>query len=137
MIYYGQDEKICAWASLLLFDEPDAFDEKAKAISVFKGNEIIAAIIYTNYQPDISIDMSIASVDKRWATRHNLRAFFKYPFIDLAVKRVTTLCSAKERDIIMFNKRLGFKPEGYHRHAYVDGSDSISFGMLKSECRWV
>ena len=137
MIYYGQDKKILSWASLLLFNEPDAFDEKSKVISVFKDNKIIAAVIYTNYQPEISIEMSIASVDKKWGTRYNLRAFFKYPFIDLSVKRVTTLCSANEKGIIMFNKRLGFKLEGYHRQAFFDGSDAVSFGMLKAECRWI
>jgi len=106
-------------------------------MSVIKDGQIIAAVVYTNWHPKLSIEMSVASIDKSWATRHNLKAFFKYPFIDLGVKRVMTLCSAKKRDIIMFNKRLGFKPEGYHREAWELGGDAVSFGMLKNECKWV
>lgn len=137
MIVFDKHEDVCRWASLLLFNEEDAFDEKSRAMAVIKNDKIIAAVIYTDYQPKLSIEMSVASVDKTWATRHNLKAFFKYPFIDLGVKRVTTLCSANRRDLIMFNKRLGFKPEGYHREADYHGGDSVSFGMLKDECKWL
>lgn len=137
MIVFDHHRDVCAWASNIIFDEYDAWDEKARAISVVNDGEIIAAVIYHNYQPRVSIDMSIASIDKRWATRHNLKAFFKYPFIELGLKRVSTLCSANDRDLIMFNKRLGFTPEGYHRSAHFDGSDSVSFGMLRKECRWL
>lgn len=137
MIYYGQDPNIIKWASQICFGFSDGWDDSAKIISIFKNEKLIAAVIYTNYYEGISVEMSIASIDKRWATRHNLKAFFKYPFIDLGVKRVTTLCSAKERDIIMFNKRLGFKPEGYHREAHHNGEDAVSFGMLKNECKWI
>jgi RimJ/RimL family protein N-acetyltransferase len=137
LIVFDKHEDVCRWASRLLFNCDDSFDEKARAMAVIKNDKIIAAVIYTDYQPNLSIEMSVASIDKSWATRHNLRAFFKYPFIDLGVKRVTTLCSANRRDLIMFNKRLGFTPEGYHREADYNGGDSVSFGMLKSECKWV
>ena len=137
MIVFNHHADVCNWASNILFGHYGAFDDKARAMAVIKDDRIIATVVYTDYQPGISIEMSIATVDKTWATRHNIKAFFSYPFIDLGVKRVTTLCSANERDIIMFNKRLGFKPEGYHRKAHHDGSDAVSFGMLKEECRWI
>lgn len=137
MIVFDHHADVCRWASNIIFGHYDAWDEKARAMSVIENDKIIAAVVYTNWHPKLSMEMSVASIDKRWATRHNLRAFFSYPFIDLGVKRVTTLCSANEKGIIMFNKRLGFKPEGYHREAHYDGSDAVSFGMLKSECKWV
>jgi RimJ/RimL family protein N-acetyltransferase len=137
MLLYGADKDVCEWVSLGLFGEPTGFDDKARATGVVKSGKLIAGIIYTNYQPELSIEMSIFSLDKSWCSRYNLNAFFKYPFIDLKVKRVSTLCSATERDIIMFNKRLGFKQEGYHRDAWHSGGDTISFGMLKSECKWI
>lgn len=80
--------------------------------------------------------MSIATIDKSWATRQNIRAFFEYPFIKLDLKRVQTLCSA-EGDTVRFNQKLGFTQEGHHRCAWHDGSDAVSFGMLKSECKWI
>lgn len=137
MIIFGGHKHVSEWASQIIFGCKDGWDEKARAISVVKDEKIIAAVIYTNWQPDVSMEMSIASVDKSWATRDNLRAFFKYPFIDLSVKRVQAQCSASAGGTMAFLKRLGFKPEGYHRCAGHDGGDIVSFGMLKNECKWI
>lgn len=136
-ICFAGHEKVCEWASNIIFGIPDAWDDKARAMSVIEDGKIIAAVVYTDYIPNHSMEMSIASIDKRWATRHNIKAFFSYPFIELGLKRVTTLCSANEGEIIMFNKRIGFKAEGLHRCAWHDGGDAVSFGMLKSECKWI
>lgn len=136
-LIYGQDELISKWVSLQLFNDYDSFDEKTRAIGVILNNKIIAGVTYTNYIPELSIEMSVAGVDKRWCNRHNLKAFFAYPFIDLRVKRVSTLCSAQKEGVIMFNKRLGFTQEGYHRAAWSLGGDAISWGMLESECKWI
>lgn len=141
-VYYPQ-AKILEWASVGLYGYSDGFDlEKDKAIGIEKESQLICAVCYSNYQTTtnrqpLSIEMSIYSVDKRWATRQNLRDFFTYPFIQLGVKRVLTICSAHDQGVIMFNKRIGFMPEGYHRDAFPDGGDAVSFGMLKKECKWL
>lgn len=137
MLLYGADKNVCEWVSLQLFKEPDGFSDLAVGIGVILQGRIIAGVIYDRYIPDLTIEMSVASVDKRWATRHNLKAFFMYPFIELGLKRVQTLCSAKEEDTMRFNQRLGFKQEGYHRQAWPMGGDAVSFGMLKDECVWI
>ena len=136
-LVYGADKEICAWASEIIFGHSEAFDEKSIAIGVIKDGALIAAVVYNNYHKNISIEMSIASVDKRWATRHNLKAFFTYPFTQLNLGRVQTLCSSSDKGVIMFNKRLGFVPEGYHRKAWPLGGDAVSWAMLKDECRWL
>lgn len=127
-----------------LFGRPDYFDRNHdKAIGIVKDNKLICGVVYTNYSINSktgsphSIEMSIFSIDKSWCNRHNLRVFFGYPFIQLGLKRVQTTCSADIEGVIMFNKRLGFKKEGYHREAFHDGTDAISWSMLKSECKWV
>lgn len=140
-LIYDAHEELCEWASVIIFGVKDHF-KGSKCIGVLKDGKIICAVVYNNYylNPDktpLSLEMSIASVDKRWATRHNIRAFFNYPFIQLGLERVTTLCSANEGDIMNFNKRLGFKQEGVHSKAYAYGVDAISFGMLKSQCKWI
>lgn len=137
MLLYGCDKEILEWVSLQLFEEKDGFSTQDKAIGVVLDNKLIAGVVYNRYVPNITIEMSIASIDKRWATRHNLRAFFSYPFIELCLKRIQTLCSATDEGIIMFNKKLGFTQEGLHRQAWPMGGDAISWGMLKSECKWI
>jgi len=137
VLLYGADKDVCEWVSAQLFGDTDGFDEKSRAIGVIDKDKIIAGVVYNNYIPKITIEMSVASVDKRWCNRHNLRAFFKYPFTELNLGRVQTLCSAKDEGVIMFNKKLGFIQEGYHRMAWPLGGDAVSFGMLKPECRWL
>lgn len=135
MIVYG-DEVLCQWASLLLLGRPDIFDHKARAIGVEKDGKLIAAVIYTNYR-DHMIEMHIASVDKRWATRHNLKVFFSYPFSQLKLDRVQAITAASNEGAISMLGRLGFSREGYHPKAYDGGVDAISFGLLKPDCRWI
>lgn len=113
----------------------------AYAIGVMDGDKIIAGVVYTNYYTDtkkrpLGIEMSIASVDKAWATRHNLKEFFAYPFTYLDVKRVTATCARKDIATRQFLTRLGFKLEGIGRKAWPKGGDCAAYSMLKHECKW-
>lgn len=137
MIIYGADDAIKKWVSHNLIGSDDMFDEKATALGILVDNELAAGIVYHNYQPGILIEMTIFSVDKRWCNRHTLRVIFCYPFIQLGLERTQAICSANNEGVIMFLERLGFTREGFHRKAYFDGLDAVSFGMLKSDCRWV
>lgn len=137
MLLHNADKDVCAWVGEKIFGDPESFDEKCRAIGVLHRGNLIAGVVYSNYHPGRSIEMSVASIDKRWCNRHNLRAFFKYPFIDLGVKRVQTLCSANNKGVIMFNKRLGFKQEGRHPEAWPLGGEAISWGMLAPDCEWI
>lgn len=142
-LLYGADEQVCNWASKELFGKEGMFNYPyAKGTGVTLDNRLVAGIIYDGIRcyPDgrfHQLEMSIASVDKRWCTRHNLRELFAYPFIQLDLERVQTTCSASNEGVIMFNQRLGFKKEGVHRQAWLMGGDSVSFSMLRSECEWL
>lgn len=133
MIVYGDFR---AWASNQLFGHPDCFDEKAKTIGVTRNEQLIAVIVYTDYYPHM-LEMHIVSIDKRWATRHNLRTLFSYPFIQLGLERVQAILAASNEGAISMAERLGFKREGYHSKAYTGGVDAVSYGMLKHQCKWV
>lgn len=136
MLLYGADKDVCGWVSDLIFSDKSFFSDNCKSIGVIKGDKIIAGVVYSNYCKNHSIEMSVASIDKSWCNRHNLKAFFQYPFIQLGLERVWTQCSAQDEGVIMFNKRLGFKKEGYHPRGWPLGGDSLSFGMLKEDCKW-
>lgn len=141
MLLYGADKEVSDWVSEQLFGVKDQFD-LSRAIGVISSNKLIAGIVYNNMhtRPDgtpYTIEMSIASVDKRWCNRHNLKALFSYPFTELALRRVQTHCSSIDEGVKMFNQRLGFKQEGLHREFWPLGGDAISWSMLKSECKWL
>jgi hypothetical protein len=140
-LIYGADQDISDWVSIGLFGRPGKFD-KFVAVGVKFQDKLIAGIVYNNMMTDndnipYSIDMSIYSIDKRWCSKHNLKALFSIPFTQYQLRRVSTLCSANEGEIIMFNERLGFIQEGKHPAYWPDGGTAISFGMLKSQCRWI
>jgi RimJ/RimL family protein N-acetyltransferase len=135
-LVFGKDEEVGKWVAAQLGMDDEAF-YPCTAIGIEKEGKLIAGVVYNNYQPELLIEMSIASLDKRWATRHNIKAFFRYPFIQLGLERVQTLCKAADKGVVMFNKRLGFTPEGYHRKAFHGGHDAISWSMLKPECKWI
>lgn len=136
MLVYGQDERVAEWVGEQLMKDDEAF-KPCKAIGLEKNNRLIAGVVYNKYEPNLLIEMSIASLDKRWATRHNLVALFSYPFIQLNLKRVQALCSDKDEGVQMFLKRLGFVHEGTHPAAYYDGGTAMSFGMLRNDCKWI
>lgn len=139
MLLYGADDDVCEWAGVQLFGDKTIFHPPAIGIGVISGEKLIAGIVYNNYRPGIvgSIEMSIASIDKKWCSRHNLKQLFSYPFAQLKLGRVETHCRAQDEGVMMFLERLGFAKEGVHRMAYHDGSNAISYAMLKSECRWL
>ena len=139
MILYGADEDVANWVSVNLFGVPGAFS-LFKAIGHVIDGKLIAGTVYNNYKekPDGTphiIHMTIATVDKRWATKAYLRAIFSYPFTDLNVGRVQILTSTKNEGINDLVSRLGFIKEGTHKNAHHEG-DAFSWRMLKEECRW-
>lgn len=84
-----------------------------------------------------SVMASIATRSPRWATRAVLREVFSYPFWQLGVERLETMCSRKEKDVRRFNERLGFVQEGCARRAWPHGGDGIVFSMMPWECKWL
>lgn len=140
MLLYGADKDVAEWTALQ-FGQPKDYFNPCCAIGIIEGNKIIAGVIFNNQKKSggnpYMLEMTVASIDRRWATRHNLRALFSYPFIQLGLERVNTQCDSTDEGAIMFNKRLGFIEEGSARKAFPTGSDAILFGMLKGECKWL
>ena len=135
MIICGDSVK--EWTSWKIFNEYDGFDAGCKAIGVTLDNELICGVVYSDYKPNISMEMSIASIDKRWCTRHNLNIFFSYPFSQLQLKRVQSFCSVHNEGAISMLERLGFTREGRHRIAYHNGDDAYSYALFKDTCKWI
>lgn len=142
MILYDAHAELNDWVSFNVLGVTGIYDKASKAIGHVKDGKLIAAVTYNNFRtrPDgsfLTVEMGIFTIDHRWATREFLHAIFDYPFIQLGMPRVQTACSADRPEIIKFNRKMGFTPEGYHRQAWPLGGDSISFSMLRNECRWL
>lgn len=135
-LVYGRDEEVAEWVGKQLMKDAEAF-KPCVAVGIERDGQLIAGVVYNNYQPNLLIEMSIFSVDSKWASRHNLKALFHVPFTQYNLRRIQALCSAKDEGVQMFLKRLGFTHEGTHPCAYHDGGTALSFGMLKQHCKWL
>jgi RimJ/RimL family protein N-acetyltransferase len=113
----------------------DPSEQPYEAIGLKRDGEIIAATIY-NYYSGSSVAMSFAAIPgKRWLTRDYLNAIFRYPFVQLGVRRVTGYVATRNFASVRFAYKLGGKLEGVMRHALPD-DDLLVFGLLREECKY-
>jgi len=105
------------------------------AIGFAIGSELIAGAVYCNFTWP-TIEISLASISPRWASRRNLAALAAYPFLQLNCKRLGATTRRKNQPVRAFLCRLGFQEEGIARCAYPD-DDAVIYGMLREECRWL
>lgn len=69
-------------------------------------------------------------------SREFIRAVFRYVFLELGCRRATGRVDASLPWAGQL-KRLGFVEEGRLREGATSGGDTIIFGMLRHECRWL
>lgn len=112
-----------------------------EAIGVLrKDGALMGGVIYSNFRElpfgGHSIEMDCAG-EPGWLTKATLKVFFRYPFNQLGVVRITTMVAKANKRARTLNERLGFKQEGCIRNGMGGGKDMIVFGMLRSDCRFL
>lgn len=139
MLVYGYNRDITGWVYKQLGFGTVSDDDKA--IGIVVDDTLIGGVVYNDFRlgkdGPLSIEMSIATVDKRWINRNNLNALFAYPFIQLNVKRVQATTRADNAAVCRFLARLGFTFEGIGREAHPLGGDVAVYSMLQPECKWI
>ena len=135
-VVLDQRERFGLWA-LERIGHAETWGEWYEAIGLEEDGEEIAACVFNLYSA-ADVSMHIAAVPgRRWMTRDFLWACFRYPFVQLGVRRVTGLVPASNADALRFDLHLGFKVEGRLREATEEGEDIIVLGMLRRECRFI
>lgn len=132
-LLYRHDEEIAEWVRLQLGMETGF--GPSSAIGAVRDGKLIAGVVYFCYRHP-NIEMAIAAISPKWATKTTLKAFFDYPFNELKCNRVTVLVDSDNKEVRRFDERLGFVREGTLREANPNGDAEI-YGMLKNECRWI
>lgn len=112
------------------------------AIGIMGTNSIIGGALFNNMHLDmagkpLSIEISFATVDKRWCSRDNIITILSYPFAQLGVKRVQATVAKRNMPVRFFLERLGFKFEGIARLAWPKGGDAACYSLLRHECKWL
>lgn len=111
-------------------------DSGAVAIGVAEEDRLLAVIGYRDYNGS-NMEMMVASVDPRWCSRMVLREAFRHPFETVGCNRVSSVVASHNAKALKLAQRLGFSVEGYHPKGMPDGSDAISLGLLREDCKWI
>jgi len=97
-----------AWAENILWDGKRQFGP-CITMGVFDGPRLIGVMVYHEYDPDRQImEISGASIDKRWLTRRTLKAMFDYPLAELGLQMVVMRVSERDRPLHRMLSAYGF-----------------------------
>lgn len=132
----GRDKEVAAWMQKRLPWLELGLPYIALGVTNAEG-DLVGGVLYDNFIRGINIDVHVASDNPYFLTRHALGEFFRYPFEQLKVRRVTAKILASNARSREFNEHLGFILEGVCAEAAPDGSDLCIYRMLKRECRWL
>jgi RimJ/RimL family protein N-acetyltransferase len=128
-----RQEELLAWAKqrMPLLN----IEGSAAAIGVEDG-EIIAVAVFDRYRGH-DIEISFAADSPRWARRGVIRGIFHYPFVQLGCVRLTTITAENNTRARRLDEGLGFVLEGIHPNGLAPGVTAVSYGMQRSECKWL
>lgn len=134
MLVLDQKERCGDWAKERI--GVPSWGDWYETIGWEKDGQLQAVAVFSHYcGPDVVLHVA-AIPGKRWLRREVLRAVFRYAFIQLGVRRITSHIPETNKDSIRFNLHLGFHLEGVKRNGWWDG-DMLITGMIKSECRYL
>lgn len=111
MIVFGQDKAVGEWVAAQLGQTGFA-GYFMSAIGVVESGELIGGTAFHNYYPNEGvIEMTSASISKRWLSRAMIDAIFTYVFDLLKCQMVVMRVS--ENNTVMVNIAERFKFKGY------------------------
>lgn len=89
---------MAVWAAKNIWPGGNQHFGNCVCMGVMEQGQPVACMVYHNWMPEAElIEISGASIDRRWLTRPVLKAMFDYPFIDLKCQMVVMRVSAAER----------------------------------------
>lgn len=133
-LVFGEDARVADFVHSQIPHMPTGFGS-CVAIGVEKNEVLIAGVVFHDYRGN-DIQISCASIDKRWLTRYVIESVFRYPFVQLKCDRLTSMTPKSNVSTRKFLAGLGFKEEGNIRRGFLR-DDCIVYGMLHEECRWI
>ncbi len=93
----------------VIWGEPGRIPDFA-SLGVFDGDQLIAGVLYHNWYPETGvIELTSASISKRWLARPVLNAMFSLPFDRWNCQLCALRVSERNTGMISIAERFGFK----------------------------
>ncbi len=108
----------------------------ANGIGWQKDGQIVAGVIYRDYNgPNVVCDIA-SDGSKRWMTKQYLHTIFDYPYNQMKCDRITVCVGEGNLDSRRFCEHLGFTLEARLSKAHPTG-DLLVMRLFKRDCRWI
>lgn len=105
-----------------------------QGLGIIEGETLIGGVIYHNYEPDAGvIELSAASISKRWLTREVLRVMFALPFKDWGCQAVVLRVPDHDEAMHSIAKRYGFV---HYRIPRLRGRDQAENVFVLTDDVW-
>lgn len=117
----------------LIWQKADAIRDYC-SMGVFDGEALIAGTLYHNWHPESGvIELSSASLIKRWLTRSVINAMFDLPFQRLGCQMTVLRVSEKNENMIGIARSFGFSEYLIPR---LRGRDENEFIFTLTDDQW-
>lgn len=107
------------------------------SIGVERDGEVIAGVIYENWNGKNVFMHVAARCGSRWLTKGFAKLVFGYAFSALGVSRITGVVPESNSHALRFDSGMGFEHEATLKGAAPDGGDLLVLRMFKESCRWI
>lgn len=104
------------------------------SMGVFEDGNLVAGTLYHNHYPEYGlVELSSASISKRWLTKHVINAMFFLPFNRLGCQLCVLRVSEKNENMIGIARKFGFEETFIPR---LRGRDEGEFIFTLTEEAW-
>ena len=137
--YYGPETQpnnnkvVGDFVSSIVWGEPGRIENYC-SMAVVENMELIAGTLYHNWHPDEGvIELTSASVSKRWLTKAVISAMFSLPFERLGCQLVVLRGSERNANMIGIARKFGFTETFIPR---LRGKDHGEFIFCYTDDQW-
>lgn len=105
---YGHSAVVADFVSKIIPGADRGFGASTAMGVIDDGGKLVAGLVYHNWYPETGvIEISVASITKRWLTRTVLRAIFAYPFDQLDIQLVVFRVAPADKGLRRILKAIG------------------------------
>lgn len=134
-VLFGADVTVAQWVAARI--PSYQYNPASTAIGVLKDDDLVAGVIYENFN-GAHVECSIAAEPgSGWATRETLFHLFDYPFSAMGCEAISICVASTNLQSLKLVTQMGFEPEAMIKFAAHDCSTLIVMKMFRDQCRWI
>lgn len=111
------------------------FESRSVRTLASVGDRIKGVVVFSRFS-EWNCEITVASSTPSFLTPMFLRAWFRYPFLQCRLRRITAIVDERNTRSLRLTRKLGFTEEATLKELFGE-ANGILFGMLKHECRWL